>query len=111
MLIQRALVVGYSVVDLKRVLGARDKGGAPWRSVRALVGDRLDGLNRRIEELLTLRDELRSLLTEWDRRLAKTPIGEPAHLLETLGSRPIIEGTRRQRRLDAGTGSSPNDRG
>jgi len=110
LLIQRALVVGFSLADLKRVLGARDKGGAPCRSVRALVGDRLHCLNRRIEELLALRDELRSLLTEWDRRLAKTRVGERAHLLETLGSRPAIEGTRRQRILSGNTKSFPNDK-
>ena len=55
LLIQRALVVGFSLADLKRVLGVRDKGGAPCRSVRELVGERLDELNRRIEELIALR--------------------------------------------------------
>ena len=88
MLIQRALVVGFSLADLKRVLGVRDNGGAPCRSVRALVGERLDELNRRIEELIGLREELRSLLDEWDTKLATTPKGQRALLLETLGSRP-----------------------
>src|SRR5436190_6105025 len=56
LLIQRALVVGFSLADLARVLRARDRGGAPCRSVRELVGDRLEELNRRIEELLALRN-------------------------------------------------------
>jgi DNA-binding transcriptional MerR regulator len=98
LLIQRALVVGFSLADLKRVLGARDRGGAPCRSVRAFVGDRLERLNRRIEEMHILRDELSVLLSEWDDRLAGTPEGKRAHLLETLGTRPVIERTRRQRR-------------
>ena len=97
LLIQRALVVGFSLTDLKRVLGARDLGGAPCRSVRALVGDCLERLNQRIEEMLILRDELGVLLSEWDDRLAGTPEGKRAHLLETLGGRPVIERTRRQR--------------
>lgn len=97
LLIQRALVVGFSLADLKRVLGVRDRGGAPCESVRALVGERLDELNQRIEELLTLRDELRLLLTEWDGRLSKTAQGQRANLLETLGTRAVIEGTRRRR--------------
>ena len=97
LLIQRALVVGFSLTDLKRVLGARDRGGAPCGSVRALVGDRLERLNQRIEELRVLRDELGELLAEWDDRLAGTPEGKRAHLLETLGARPVIETTRRQR--------------
>jgi DNA-binding transcriptional MerR regulator len=98
LLIQRALVVGFSLADLKRVLGVREKGGAPCRSVRELVGERLNELNRRIEELIALREELRVLLEEWDVTLAKTPDGQRAHLLETLGSKSSIERTRRKRR-------------
>ena len=75
LLIQRALVVGFSLADLTRVLAVRDKGGSPCVGVRALVGDRLEQLNQRIEELLALRDELRSLVADWDRRLANTPRG------------------------------------
>jgi hypothetical protein len=90
-------VVGFSLADVKRVLSVRDKGGAPCRSVRELVGERLDELNRRIEELIALREDLRLLLQEWDVKLAKTPHGERAHLLETLGSKSRIERTRRER--------------
>ncbi len=97
LLIQRALVVGFSLADLKRVLSVRDRGGAPCQSVRSLVGERLDGLNQRIEELLTLRDELRLLLADWDKRLSKTAKGQRANLLETLGTRAVIEGTRHRR--------------
>lgn len=98
LLIQRALVVGFTLSDLKRVLSVRDRGGAPCRSVRTLVGERLDGLNRRIEELVALREELRLLLEEWDVKLAQTPTGERAHLLEALGSRSAIERARQDRR-------------
>lgn len=98
LLIQRALVVGFSLADLKRVLAVRDKGGSPCIGVRVLVGERLEQLNQRIEELLALRDELRSLVADWDGRLANTPKGERAHLLETLGGRAVIEQTRRKRR-------------
>ena len=102
LLIQRALVVGFSLAELKRVLGVRDKGGAPCRSVRGLVGARLDELNRRIEELTALRHELRLLLREWDAKLEKTPPGQRAHLLETLGSRSGIERSRHERRAASG---------
>ena len=97
LLIQRALVVGFSLEELKRVLTTRDRGGAPCRNVRDLVGQRFAELNRRIEELLTLRDELQELLSDWDARLAGTPNGERAHLLETLGAKPTIERARRSR--------------
>lgn len=102
LLIQRALVVGFSLADLIRVLAVRDEGGAPCVGVRNLVSERLVQLNQRIDELLALRDELRSLLTAWDSRLARTRKGERAHLLETLGQSAVIEGTRRRRRVRAG---------
>ena len=98
LLIQRALVVGFSLSELKRVLAMRDRGRAPCHGVRELVGRRLVGLDRRLAELLALRDELRVLVREWDGILAKTPPGEPAHLLERLGANPAIERARRARR-------------
>ncbi len=58
------------------------EAGTDCHSVRALVGERLEGLNQRIEELLTLRDELRLLLAEWDGRLSKTVKGQRANLLK-----------------------------
>jgi DNA-binding transcriptional MerR regulator len=98
LLIQRALVVGFSLGDLQRVLAIRDRGGAPCRGVRELVGQKLGGLEQRIEELLRLRDDLRGLLAQWDQTLASTPAGQRAHLLETLGERgPIAHARRRPR--------------
>lgn len=107
LLIQRALVVGFSLGDLERVLAARDRGGAPCRSVRELVGTRVHELNTRIDELSALREELRHLLEEWDERLAGTPAGERAHLLETLGTRPQIETARHQRHAPPGRPDRP----
>jgi hypothetical protein len=66
--------------------------------VRALVGDRLEALTRRIDELLALRDELQQLVGEWDRRLEGTPPGQRAHLLEGLGDTRAIERARRRSR-------------
>ena len=90
LLIQRALVVGFSLSDLQRVLAVRDRGGAPCRNVRNLVEQRLDELGTRIEHLIALRDDMRSLLEEWDATLATTPSGQRAHLLEGLGSKASI---------------------
>jgi len=97
LLIQRALVVGFSLAELGRVLHQRDKGGAPCRDVHALVSDRLAGLDRQIAELQALRTELTSVVEEWDARLATTPAGRPAHLLDDLAGRPAIEHARSHR--------------
>ena len=107
LLIQRALVVGFSLPDLQRILGLRDTGGAPCRSVRDLLEKRFEDLNQRIDELIGLRDDLRALLAEWDTTLAQTPQGQRAHLLESLGSKSAIERTRRARRPTVGRRRSP----
>jgi DNA-binding transcriptional MerR regulator len=101
LLIQRALVVGFSLDDVQRVLAVRDRGGAPCRGVRDLVGKRLEALSGQIDQLSALRDELTQLLEEWDGRLAATAAGERAHLLETLGAKTQIERARHARTATA----------
>jgi MerR family transcriptional regulator, Zn(II)-responsive regulator of zntA len=96
-LIQRALVIGFSLDELARVLRDRDRGAPPCRSVRDLVAHRLDDLDERLAQLTALRAELRRLLASWDRRLAGTPPGQPAHLLQTLAGSDTIARTRRRR--------------
>ena len=94
-LVQRALVVGFTLDELARVLRERDRGEPPCRSVRDLVAARLTGLETRLRQLTALRRELRHLLLEWDRTLAATPPGQPAHLLQSLaGSAAIAHGPR-----------------
>jgi DNA-binding transcriptional MerR regulator len=97
LLIQRALVVGFSLEDLKRILAIRDRGGAPCQAVRSLVAGRLVALDAQLEELQDLRDDLRRLVRTWDRALAETQPGQPVHLLESLGARRPIERARRRR--------------
>jgi DNA-binding transcriptional MerR regulator len=80
-LIRRALVIGFTLDDLARVFRERDRGGAPCRGVRDIVAGRLDALDAQLRELAVLRRQLRALLAEWDRTLARTTPGERAHLL------------------------------
>jgi DNA-binding transcriptional MerR regulator len=83
-LVQRALRVGFSLAELARVLSERERGNVPCRSVRALVAERLADLEARLRDLATLRGEMRQLLRGWDDRLAATPIGKQARLLDLL---------------------------
>lgn len=85
-LIQRALTVGFSLQELASVLRNRDVGEPPCRRVRALVGDRLTALEAKLAELTGLRNEMRALLRDWDRRLAETPPGHRARLLDMLAA-------------------------
>jgi DNA-binding transcriptional MerR regulator len=97
-LVQRALVVGFTLDELARVFRERDRGTPPCQSVRDLVARRLTELEARLRSLTALRHELRRLLTGWDDTLSRLPPGQPAHLLETLAGRPAIERTRGESR-------------
>jgi DNA-binding transcriptional MerR regulator len=90
-LIQRALVVGFSLKDLASALGQREKGSPPCQRMRRLIGERLDALDARIVELTALRDEMRVIVGDWDARLAVTPNGQRARLLDMLAGRPALE--------------------
>jgi DNA-binding transcriptional MerR regulator len=90
-LVRRALAIGFTLQDLAAVLSERDRGGAPCRSVRALVAERLAELETRLGDLAELRDELRLLLRDWDIRLAKIPGRTQARLLDVLADRPVLD--------------------
>ena len=83
-LIQRALVIGFSLDELARVLRERAAGGAPCQKVRGIVQDRLVDLNQQLADLQLLKLDLHAILAEWDATLARTPSGKQAHLLDAL---------------------------
>lgn len=84
-LIRRALAIGFTLEELDPILSMRDRGRAPCRNVRALAAAKLEALEEQIRDLALLRDELEEALRAWDVRLAATPEGTPAGLLEGLG--------------------------
>jgi DNA-binding transcriptional MerR regulator len=83
-LIRRAMGIGLTLDDLAGVLRVRDRGGIPCGRVRALAATKLEEVEARLRELVTLRDDLRAALRAWDAQLAKTPAGKRAGLLESL---------------------------
>jgi DNA-binding transcriptional MerR regulator len=83
-LIRHALAVGFSLPELARILKVRDKAGAPCRDVKRLLEEKLHAMEEEILDLVAMRDHLRTILTDWDRRLAQTPEGQPARLLENM---------------------------
>jgi DNA-binding transcriptional MerR regulator len=82
--IRGALAIGFKLDELARVLGARDRGGAPCRQVLAMARQRLERLESQIAELDALQTLLRGMIADWEKRLASTPEGRPARLLEHL---------------------------
>lgn len=111
-LIRRALAIGFTLDELRMILSARDRGQAPCRAVRTLAAEKLETLERHLEDLAQLRDRIRGVLLDWDARLARTPRGQRAGLLQALaelvpdgGPSPFAPG-----RGWTSTGSSPKAR-
>jgi len=86
LLVQRGPAIGFSLSELAVFLKARRAGSPPCRKVHALAAERLADLERQIEILGRFRDYFREVLDEWAERLAGTPAGSPARLLESLTS-------------------------
>ncbi|OFW11016.1 MAG: hypothetical protein A3H27_01295 [Acidobacteria bacterium RIFCSPLOWO2_02_FULL_59_13] len=83
-LIRHALAVGFSLPELAKILKVRDAGGAPCRQVKRLLEEKVLKMEEQIGDLVAMRKHLRTVLADWDVRLAHTPQGKPARLLETL---------------------------
>jgi DNA-binding transcriptional MerR regulator len=86
--IQQALDAGFTVEDLARVFRQRDAGGAPCREVVQIARARLEELDERIDALTALRAQLGRVVGEWEERLAVTPAGSRAGLLDGLAAAP-----------------------
>ena len=85
-MVRQALTVGFSLPELARFLQARGRGGVPCKEVRALAAIKLKEMDRQLTNLRATRDRVRLLLKDWDARLASTPKGLRAGLLESLVS-------------------------
>lgn len=100
LLIRRALRLGFSLDALAGILTERERGGAPCRKVHAAVRERLAAVGEEIRALRELEKELRRLLRDWEARLATTPEGVQARLLDDLDLEVASNGmstTRRSR--------------
>lgn len=86
-MIRKALAIGFTLDELKEILEVFDRGGVPCHQVRSLAATKLSQIEVHLQEVISLRDELRDALKDWDRRLAKTTSGQHANLLKTLAPR------------------------
>jgi DNA-binding transcriptional MerR regulator len=93
-LVQRALRLGFTLRELARILRIRDKGGAPCREVRSLASGKLEEIESQLNQLTMLRDELRSILRDWDALLNGSAASARAGLLESLGKGDYGNGER-----------------
>ena len=64
--IKRAQSLGLSLEEIRYILNIHDQGKLPCGEVKQKLEDKVNEIDRQIEELLTLRDELTGLLSGWD---------------------------------------------
>jgi DNA-binding transcriptional MerR regulator len=83
-LVRRAVVLGFTLDELARIVKTRDEGGAPCAEVRALGARKLELMEARRRELEAACERLRGVLDHWDTLLAATPRGRRAALLDAL---------------------------
>jgi len=97
-LIRRALAVGFTLDELAEIFRARDKGDVPCHRVRELAATKLSDVETRLQELIEMRNELRSIIKDWDARLSELPAGRQGRLLEVLASKESASGSSNNRR-------------
>ena len=56
--------LSFSLADIAEILAARDEGNAPCQRVLDAIGQQLAKIDRRIADLLALRESLKQLQTE-----------------------------------------------
>jgi len=92
LLIRRALMVGFTLPELEKILKMFDSGHAPCRQVEAMAKAKLAQVEEQLASLEALRDHLKLLVESWGKRLGQTPDGERAWLLKSLESIPAPPG-------------------
>ena len=90
------------------MLKARDSGGAPCKTVRALAGEKLEQIEAQMKELVAFPQRVdRECIEDWDRRLAGASPGKPAASAGSLAATRAPSRHRvRKKSLDPGTGST-----
>ncbi len=86
-IVRRALALGFTLDELASAFRVRERGELPCGTVYALVTKKLELMDEEIAALTKRREGLVELMGEWDARLAVTPEGRPAGLLEVLSEK------------------------
>lgn len=94
--IRNARRCGFSLRELGAFFRSREQNAPPCQRVRAVAAEKLAALEREIRELQSLREAMRQMLAQWDQRLADTPTGQPALLLDSLADVHLTGSPRRQ---------------
>jgi len=87
-LVQHALRLGFTLVELAEILQARDRGCAPCKRVFGLLENKLASLEGQIKDLVRLRKYMEQIVDHWRSRLGQGEAGKRVHLLHSLAAAP-----------------------
>lgn len=65
--IKRAQMLGFTLTEIKRIMGESRAGESPCDEVREIVRQRLTELDERLQQMQLYRDALAKTLRQWDK--------------------------------------------
>jgi len=83
-LARNAARFGFGLKELAGFLNARESGAPPCRAVKASAERLLVEMDRQLAALTDARASIAATISDWERRLERTPAGGRAYLLDTL---------------------------
>lgn len=99
-LVRTALALGFTLQEIASIVRDRDAGRAPCQRVLSLAREKLESLQKEIDERSRYRDELASVVERWTQILEGIPAGTAGRLLESMTAVPPTDqpaGIRRNR--------------
>ena len=82
---------GFTLRELAKVFRMHRTGIPPCRAVRDILDQKLIHLSAQIEELSTIHSQLKTVLTQWNRKLLHAPPGKFVPLFDDLDHRPPLQ--------------------
>lgn len=83
--IRKALALGFSIKQIREILNLRASGIMPCDVVKGILQEKIDDIDKRIEDLRSLKAELKSVQNEWL---------DPKILEEEADICPLVENSR-----------------
>src|ERR1043166_9517638 len=84
---------GFTLHELAEIFRMYRAGSAPCRTARDLLQRKLVDLDREVDELSNLRDQLRRVFIRWRRRLRRASPGDFVPLFDDLHDMPVKQST------------------
>ena len=96
--VQRALKVGYTLVELAEIFRVRDGGAAPCKRAYGLAEEKLKKVRADMAALKETEKYLAGMLLDWKKRMRKAGPGQKAFLLSSLEENPSVHNENQFRR-------------